>query len=200
MRVLALLLAATMLSLPAASQEIYRWVDRNGVVHYADQPGDPAAERVTVTGDIARTPVESESPSLYSQDGQEPAEAPPYQSITITSPAADQVFFGSDADVAVELALDADLRPGDQVIVVLDGARVATGGLSATLTGVPRGSHFLRAAVLDANGSALVTSPQIMFHVRQESIATPPVGPTLRPPPPRPTPKPTPPKRPVGAG
>lgn len=191
MRTLALALAAALLSPLAASQEIYRWVDENGVVHYSDQPG-PGAERITIAGQIARTPSESESPTLYQEGEPTAEEAPPYQSLAITRPAADEVFFGTDATVAVEMALDADLRPGDSVVVFLDGERVPASDLSATLTNVPRGSHFLRAAVLDPNGSALVTSPQITFHVRQESIATPPVGPNLRPkPPPKPTPKPT---------
>jgi hypothetical protein len=69
-------------------------------------------------------------------------------------------------------------------------------GLSTTLTGLTRGTHFLRAAVTDEAGSVVITSPQINFHLRQESIAQPPTGPTLRPPPPRPTPRPAPPRAP----
>ena len=43
-----LVLAGLALSLAAASQEIYRWVDKNGVVHYSDQPGSPNAELIDV--------------------------------------------------------------------------------------------------------------------------------------------------------
>ena len=43
---IALLLAGILLSLAAQPQEIYRWVDKDGVVHYADQPGAPDAKLV----------------------------------------------------------------------------------------------------------------------------------------------------------
>jgi hypothetical protein len=102
----------------------------------------------------------------------------------------DEAFFGTDAIVAVELQLDTELRLGDEVAIFLDGRRVPSNGLSAELSAVPRGSHFLRAAVLDPNGNVLVSSPQVTFHVRQASVATPPTGPALRPqPPPRPQPR-----------
>jgi hypothetical protein len=197
MRNLALVLAAVLLSPLAASQEIYRWVDKNGVVHYSDQPG-PGAERVTITGSYARQPEESEAPALYRSEPAEERAGPAYQSIAVTRPAMDEAFFGSDADVAVEIALGGELQPGHEVALFFDGRRVGSDGLTATLSGVGRGTHFLRAAVLDASGTPLITSPQIIFHVRQASTANPPVGPNLRPPPPRPTPRPAPPKAPTG--
>lgn len=190
MRSLALALLAFLLSPAATAQEIYRWVDKNGVVHYSDQPG-PGAEKITLSGAIAREPAEAEAPALYRSERREPPPAPAYRSLAITSPAMDEVFFGSDADVNVQLALDGELQPGHEVAVFLDGARVGSDGLSATLSGVGRGTHVLRAAVLSENGSPLVTSPEITFHVRQASTATPPVGPALRPPP-RPAPRPLP--------
>jgi hypothetical protein len=194
MRSLAFLLLAALLSPPAVSQEIYRWVDKNGVVHYSDQPG-PGAERVTITGSVVRPPSDDQTPALYQSDrGQEPAAAPAARSLSISSPANDESFFGSDASVSVALELDGELQPGQEVALFLDGRRVPTDGLSTTLTGVGRGTHFLRAAVLDESGSPVITSGQIAFHVRQASIATPPVGPSLRPPPPRPQPRPTPPR------
>ncbi|MCU0975962.1 MAG: DUF4124 domain-containing protein [Steroidobacteraceae bacterium] len=192
MRIPAILLLACLLSPLAVSQEIYRWVDKNGVVHYSDQPG-PGAERVTITGTAARPPAAQETPALYQSDPQpQPVGAPTVRAISISSPAMDEAFFGTDATVPVAMALDGELQTGHEVVLFLDGRRVATDGLSATLTGVSRGTHFLRAAVLDPSGNPVVTSPQIMFHVQQASVASPPVGPALRPPPPRPTPRPSP--------
>jgi hypothetical protein len=57
---------------------------------------------------------------------------------------------------------------------------------------VPRGTHLLRAEVIDSSGRVMTSAQQVTFHVRQASVATPPVGPALRPPPPRPTPLPSP--------
>ena len=49
----------------------------------------------------------------------------------------------------------------------------------------------LRAAILDADGKPVVTSPQVQFHVRQPSILSP-QSPQAPPKPPKPTPKPRP--------
>ncbi len=194
MPILAFILLAALLSPLAVSQEIYRWVDKNGVVHYSDQPG-PGAERVTITGTVARQPEPEETPALYQSDRrQQPAASPSVRSISISSPAMDEAFFGTDANVPVAIALDGELQPGQEIALFLDGRRVSTNGLSTTLTNVRRGSHFLRAAVLDESGNPVVTSQQIAFHVQQASVASPPVGPALRPPPPRPQPRPSPPR------
>jgi len=189
MRTLILALAALLLSPLAVSQEIYRWVDKNGVVHFADQPGAPDAELVGIRS-FTGPAEEPEAPSLYVSEPPPQDRAPDYRSLVITRPAMDEAFFGTDATVAVELELDTDLRPGDELAIFLDGRRVPSNGLSAQLSAVPRGTHFLRAAVLDPSGNVLVSSPQVAFHVRQASVATPPTGPAQRPPQPPPRPQP----------
>ena len=189
----ALIIAGLLVSLAAQSQEIYRWVDQDGIVHYADQPGSPDAELVPYPG-LDTAPSEGGAAEETASQPEEPPEetpaAPAYGSLRITSPAPDESFFGADVAVAVQVALDGELRPGDTLVVLVDGQRAAdVSGLSATVTGLTRGTHFLRAAILDGTGNAVITSPQITFHIRQASTATPNTGPTLRPPPPRPTPK-----------
>lgn len=186
-----LLLAGLTLSLAALPQEIYRWVDKDGVVHYSDQPGVPGAERVILVspntyeqepsdlGPYAATPGEEE----------EEPEASSYSSLTIVQPEPDQTFFGADATVTAAVDLGGTLSSDHMIVFFVDGTRRvadAAGGL--TLTGLERGSHFLRAAVLDQDGNPLITSPQITFHVRQPSINTP--QSPQRPPPPKPRPTP----------
>ena len=194
MRTPALLLAAVLLSVPAAAQEIYRWVDRNGIVHYSDQPGAPGAERIQVRG--GTDPVDPGGDETAAASGVDrssplPPDSGSYGPTRIIRPSADEVFFGTDVTIAAELLLDRPLRTGDAVVFYLDGEPLAPGGASTVLPSVPRGTHRLRAEVLDANGQVLTSAPQVTFHVRQASVATPPVGPALRPPPPRPSPPPT---------
>jgi hypothetical protein len=189
MRTLTLALAALLLSPLAVSQEIYRWVDKNGVVHYSDQPSAPDAELMDLQA-FGGQAEEPRAPATYVRETPPAEPAPGYRSLTITRPAMDEAFFGTDATVAVELELDAELRAGHELAIYLDGRRVPSNGLSAELPGVTRGTHFLRAAVLDASGNVLISSPQVAFHVRQASIATPPTGPAQRPQPqPRPQPR-----------
>ena len=194
-----LIVAGLLVSLAAQPQDIYKWVDKDGIVHYSDQPGSPDAELIPHPGLGYTPPEDAEPPQLYEsgrRDG--PPVGPSYQALRILSPSQDEVFYGGDVSVSVQLQLDRDLRPGDSVVVFLDGERVQESpALSATLTDLTRGTHFVRAAVTDENGSAVITSPQVTFHLRQATISTPPTGPSVRPPirppttPPRPTPRPT---------
>jgi hypothetical protein len=69
---------------------------------------------------------------------------------------------------------------------VLDGSDVTgfqRNAFQYDLKQVPRGSHTAKGEIRDDRGTKLQESPSVVFHVRQESIARPPVGPALKPPP-----------------
>lgn len=180
---IALVIAGLLVSLVAQPQEIYRWVDKDGIVHYADQPGAPDAKRVEYAAYSGEGGAD-ESPPLYRSGPAQPPERPPYRSLSIVSPAPDEVFFGGDVSVAVTVELDSRLRAGDELLIFVDGNRVpGVTDTGATLTGLARGTHFLRAAVADANGAVVISSQQVTFHLRQASIAAPAAGPRVVPPP-----------------
>lgn len=172
---------------PAGAQEIYRWVDESGVVHYADQPGADSAEQVFLPGQGAQPsappPVQQDLPpspparSRPSGSGQAT-----YQSLQFDEPAAEATFFGGNVSVNVSLSVRPALQPGHTVALFVDGRRAPGDGLATTLTGLERGTHVLRAAVLDSSGREWVTSPSINIYVRQPSIATPAAARPPRPP------------------
>ena len=197
---IALILAGLVVALVAQSQEIYRWVDKNGVVHYSDQPDSPSAELINVIEPNAYE-AQEQSQAADSNPGDaggasEPEDDPavsPYASLSIVSPQPDQVFFGADATVNVAADLQGTLRPDHTVVFFLNGNRQQADGLSTDYSGLARGTYFLRASIMDGNGNPVITSQQTNFHVRQPSMNTPqsPTAPP-KPTPPKPTPKPTP--------
>ena len=198
MRIL-LIFAGLALSLAAGSQEIYRWVDKDGVVHYSDQPDSPNAVLIDV---IEPNAYEAQDASAAASVGRasepdEDADASPYTSLSISSPSPDEVFFGADAVVNVSADLQGTLRPDDKLVFFLNGNRTEADGLGTEYAGLARGSYVLRASVLDAADKPVITSPQVAFHVRQPSINSP-QSPTAPPKPqtPKPVPKPKPAPRP----
>jgi hypothetical protein len=197
MRIL-LILAGLAVSLAAASQEIYRWVDKNGVVHYSDQPDSPDAKLIDVIEPNAYQAQDAEQAEAAASRGgggpeEDEPDVSPYSSLSISAPAPDEVFFGADAVVNVTADLDGSLRPDHTVVFFLNGNRKESGGLGTEYTGLARGTYFLRASILDAAGQPVITSQQTTFHVRQPSMLSPqsPTAPP-RPTPPRPTPRPNP--------
>ena len=193
-----LILAGMTLSLAAASQEIYRWVDKDGIVHYSDQPGASNAELINVIepnayeGAAAAPDANAQGNDSGDNSGAPGADSP-YQSLAIVSPTPDEVFFGTDSVVTVSADLQGTLRPDHQVVFFVNGNRKPAEGLSTELTGLDRGTYFLRASILDQNGDPVITSQQTQFHVRAPSIHSPQSPQAPRPAkPPKPTPKPTP--------
>ncbi len=55
-----LLCCCLLLALPVSANEIYRWVDENGVVHYTDRPRE-GAERLTIRTASPSTPARTVS-------------------------------------------------------------------------------------------------------------------------------------------
>lgn len=185
-----LVLAGLTLSLAAQPQEIYRWVDKDGQVHYSDQPGAANAELV-ILSDPNAYEAEPTTPDYAAGDNEEDEtpDVTSYASLAIVQPTPDQVFFAADATIVVAAELGGTLQPDHTVVFFVNGNRRPAGsGLSLELQNLERGTHFLRASVLDQNGEPVITSQQITFHIRQASINTP-QSPQARPrPPPRPAP------------
>jgi hypothetical protein len=187
-----LILAGLVVAFAAPAQEIYRWVDKDGVVHFSDQPGSDDAVLITVIEPNAYEPEVPADASGSRGDETPDADAVPYRSLVIVSPTPDQVFFGADAVVTATVEPDGSLRPDHSVVFFLNGDRHEASGLSAEFTNLARGSYALRASILDPDGSPVITSKQVTFHVRQPSVNSPQSPQAPRPPPPRPRPLPNP--------
>jgi len=194
----ALLMAGLLVSLVAMPQEIYRWVDKDGIVHYEDQPGSPDAELITPSG-IARSPAEpTDTTQMLYQRAQGDArtgreQAAGYRSLTISSPVPEQVFFGADAVVNVQVDVGGSLRREHELRIFLDGTRVPNvTGRGASISGLARGTYSVRAEIVGPDGASLIASAPVTFYVRQPSVTNPPTGPSVPPRPPLPGPRPTP--------
>lgn len=183
------LLLIGLLALPVvapvhAGQTVWKWVDSNGVTHFADTPV-PGATKVEISGgnrDSRPTPTYPSS-SLPTQ--QPVNTGPSYRTFEISKPVSDQNFINTGGQVTVNVRIDPALQPGHQLALLLDGQRVEgfpRNALQYDLKGVPRGTHTAAAQVQDSRGTRLQETAAVTFYVRQESVASPPVGPTLRPP------------------
>jgi len=170
--VLALASAATW-----GSADVYRWTDANGQTHFTDRPR-PGAERITITF----SPPASSLPEGNSRAaiGREPADEPPapvarYQSLTITSPAQEQVLWNIEGQLDVAAAVQPPLQPGHALQFTLDGRTAVAdpGSTRVRFEEVFRGEHSLQVEVVDAQGRPLVASPTTRFFVRQTALPNP---------------------------
>lgn len=183
MRAPLVILLASLATASTALADTYVRVEKDGTKTYSDRPL-PGGELVVLQ------PAQTYSAPAV-QDPTRPAEERAlldavnfqYQSCEL-SPRNDQTFFNPDS-VSVQLALTPRLRPGDSVVLSMDGSQIGT-STSAEISQPERGSHSLTAQITDRSGKSLC-SASTTFHVQRTSLNSP-----QRQAPPRPTPRPRP--------
>ena len=162
------------LALALGGTDVYRWVDANGQAHFSDQP-QPGAERITITvSPPAQSPAVGASPAVSTQapGNDTPAPVARYESLTIRSPAAEEVLWNIGGQLDVVAELQPELQPGHALRFFLDGRMeaAAPGANQAQFSEVFRGEHSLRVEVVDARGRTLASSPTTQFFVRQTAV------------------------------
>jgi hypothetical protein len=168
------LVLGTLAAFAAAAAVVYKWVDPDGVTHYSDQ-AVPGAEKIT-TSSSGKSGTVVPLPGSPAPAVKKPA-APGLQftQFAITSPAADQTFFGDEA-VGVNLALAPGLKPNQVITWHLNGKPLTEQPPDATSFVLPvleRGAYAIAATVTDqATGESLSTG-SVSFFVRQPSALSP---------------------------
>ena len=181
MRRRILLISAALAALAAAPArgEIYRYVDDSGTVVYTDKPR-PGAEKVELPGiSVYRGGVPRAGSPPAGDGKKKPAKeaGPAYEAVRIVSPAHDQAFWSAAGEVVVQVETQPPLRvkAGHRLRLYVDG-RPLEGLLETTavrLRNIARGTHTLRAEVVDGTGRVLAESEPITFHLHRPSVLRP---------------------------
>jgi len=168
---LLLALLSLVLATPAYANQVYKWVDAQGNVHYSDKP-HPGAKEVKIAppqsfGVPARSKAKSPEPPAKAQ----PATPSDYN-IAISSPKPQQSLWNVH-DLTVSANVSPGLREGDTVTFRLDGeTKGPVNATSVTFKNVTRGEHTVSATLTTAKGARFSAKP-VMFYVHQTSIRHP---------------------------
>ena len=96
--------------------------------------------------------------------------------LQISYPEPDSAFWDNQGNFTLRLTLEPalDSAAGHRVRVYLDGEpRGTTSNLQWRFTGVNRGTHSVRAEVIDEAGESLIQSETVSFHLHQQSVNLP---------------------------
>ena len=161
----------------AAFGQAYKWVDEDGVVHYSDRPHE-GAEKIQLpsTGRSTRstyTPPKRTQTSTSTTQQAEPEEEQPfsYDTITISSPAAEETLWNIEGILNVSVNLQPGLERGHRVRVYFDGTPQMVDGLNFQIPEVYRGAHNVQVEILDQVGKMMIRSLPNRFYVQQNTIA-----------------------------
>lgn len=175
--ILLALLLAFLFPASVAAGEIWRWVDEDGSVHYSDRPR-PGAERVQIgTPQTFTPPPIPARPEPPARPRDTPEEAlPGYRRLSIASPSEGEVRWNIGGELTIELDVQPALASGHELVVYLDGDRVADvpqGPTRFTIREVWRGERRLRVSITDQQGRELASSDTVVFYVQQASLLNP---------------------------
>jgi len=175
MRILVFLVAALPAFVTAA--EVYRWVDKDGVIHFSDRPQEGAETIVIPDAQTFSAPPPRSSPrSSAANDEDEEEAAAGYENFEIVSPKQEEVFWNIGGELDVSVQSRPRIRSGHEIVLFMDGQevqRVPRGRTRARLQDVVRGTHSLRAEVRDRGGNTVATTAAVQFTVQQQSVLSP---------------------------
>ena len=176
-----LLVPALLLCAAAASAQVYKWVDEDGVIHYSDQPV-AGAELVTLpkrsNGNTVAAPRQRATTPRATAEAADTSASPApepftYSAISFTAPAAEETLWNIGGVLSVSLALQPALQSGHRLRVYFDGEPQDQRTTSFQIQEVWRGEHNLQAEVVDESGTLMIRSEPMRFYVQQSSILTP---------------------------
>jgi hypothetical protein len=172
------LVAAALVPSIATAARVYKSKGPDGSTVFSDQPSPQAHEvDIDVPAPAAPpTPVTTEPSESSSRSAPEPAAATvAYQTLRITAPTNDAVFWFADGPVKVQTEIDPPLAKGDVLVPYLNGAPQGKGvaGSGFALTDLDPDTYELAVAIRDANGRELKRSETVRFHYRRQSLNLP---------------------------
>lgn len=181
----AALLALLVFAAPlAAKDDVYRWVDADGVIHYGSKPPTKDAKPAELPQLQTYKPGTSSSPGSYSSaqslpvPRSAPAAAVP-MNLRITAPVEGETFRDPQGIVTVTVAVEPEAPPDVLFRFFLDGVvqnKKPWAAPSYTFTEVERGEHTISVALVDADGAELKRTAPVRIYQ---------MPPTAPPPPPK---------------
>lgn len=161
-----------------AAEQVYRWVDDNGVVNFSTQPR-PGAEPVRLEPGPA---VDLDVPSAAAggsgtAEGTRATAADSGYRVAITNLRDDEVVWNDARRLELRFDIRPPLgsRPGLRLEVFVDGHRraVISGGDRVMLQDIDRGTHRVWAELVGADGRRLAASDTLTVHHKQHSVQRP---------------------------
>lgn len=158
----------------SAHAELYKKVDEQGNITYSDVPSG-AAKPVQPPGlTTYGTPNQHKQTTKKPTDATKPAAVSNYTTLTIASPAADEVLHENSGAVTVKISLtpQLDIKSGHKLIVLLDQKSAAEAqSAEVALKEVDRGAHTLKVQVTDATGRVMKESTEVNFQLHRGPTA-----------------------------
>ncbi|MCS6129063.1 DUF4124 domain-containing protein [Shewanella baltica] len=142
---------------------VYKWIDKDGKVHYSDEP-QPNAQVVELK-EKTLNQIALPLPKADSNNANQAIESIQYK-VNITSPAEEETVRDNNGDFDVVATITPELKSQYLMVLKLDGTPVDQPQIGGTfkLKNIDRGEHTLVVDALTQNGKVFASSsPRKIF-------------------------------------
>ena len=161
----SLTLIGLMLFSMLAQAVVYKWVDKDGKVHYSDEP-QPNAQIVELK-DKTLNQISLPLPKTDMDDVNQAIESIQYQ-VDITSPSEEETVRNNNGDFEVVATITPELKGQYLMAIKLDGKPIGQPQIGNVfqLKNIDRGQHTLVVDAMTQNGKVFASSPprKIFLH------------------------------------
>ncbi|MEW8625886.1 MAG: DUF4124 domain-containing protein [Candidatus Thiodiazotropha sp.] len=166
MRTLILLLLPILVQ-PLYARDVYKWTTPEGEVVYSEnyQPG----------ADTIRVPDAKKNTSLKIDDLDKEADAAAagnYLQFDIVQPSNDETIRNAENSVSIGLSISPPLFEGHTIQLYVDGNKLDSEikTTQLVLQQLSRGTHTIKAEIIDAEGKMVKQTGSTTFHLRQAAV------------------------------
>jgi len=155
---------------------VYRWTDENGQMHFSDRPHEGAEQIELQDAQTFSAPAARRSTPTATESEDDSASRFRYESLAITRPAQEEVLWNLEGQLDVTMQLSPRMQQGHTLRLYMNGTlmeELPPGRTQIRLSKVFRGTHSLRADVVDRTGNRLIQSDTVTFSVQQTSVQNP---------------------------
>ena len=151
--------------------QVYKWIDSQGVTHFSDRPHD-GAEKLKLPDAQTYSPPTPNQDILTDLEEKSEVKKRKYTKLAIAQPLDQATIRNNQGDVVVSVRLEPGLSPNDKVQLIYDGSPLGAPqpDLIFELHGLYRGSHTIKAQIVNANGDVILTSEPITIYMQRPRV------------------------------
>jgi len=174
----SVLLLSTLLCLlsaltTAAEMKIYRWVDKEGKVHFSDTAVPGTAEVKVKDNNLFSTDkTQTMTVNQSGVDNEHHDNAQLSYQATITSPENDKALRSNNGDIDIHISIEPAKKNTQTLQLYLDGKKLGSPQISPIIRAqnIDRGTHQVQVELLDKNGKELAKTQIVTVHLQRITI------------------------------
>ncbi|QDO86181.1 DUF4124 domain-containing protein [Shewanella psychropiezotolerans] len=154
-----------------AQATVYKWVDKDGKIHYSDKPIENS-EAVEFKSNT-QNQIKLQMPKANASASNDDPESLTQYNLSIASPAEEETIRDNEGKITIMARISPDLDTKHVLVLLMDGVVVGTPQTSPifSLKDIDRGEHSFVIKAVAQNGKQLASTPPRKIYLHRAIIS-----------------------------